>query len=289
MTGNDVPEYPDDAIYKLLENPNIVGRKRPRCYWENNENLAKALSQNKYEEYKISSHNTSLYDTEEVVKDAEKYKQLLIDLSDEALLSTLNKNCIAKVQDYMQDTDVSQKIQAIESQFYDILASIGNNTQLKTELLNIITSMTTKLGGLTTPSPQQSSNPSTHSVPPPIVPGLKLNVSPIPDTSIPDKKTPDEDEIQMLDPSLPDTLPVTLMDKVVVRMPLTARPLTKHDPPISKEQLRLSQQQLKLSQQQTSIRMSQPKRNPLEAAGSTRNSAAAKPKPKAAPLRHRIR
>ena len=79
-----------DTLYSVLENPSVVGTKRPRCYWvdggDTEEAIRKLTEDNKAGWGDIPEDSLhSLYGVEEhykKVKEPSKYKQFLVELSE---------------------------------------------------------------------------------------------------------------------------------------------------------------------------------------------------------------
>ena len=86
-----------EIILDLLVDPIITGKKRPRCYWEEDNDLITAIA--KHPKGDIIGTCTSLYDVEMAFKDPEDYKKFLMTLSDPNM--TPKFPCVQKVLEEM--------------------------------------------------------------------------------------------------------------------------------------------------------------------------------------------
>jgi hypothetical protein len=86
-----------EIILDLLVDPIITGKKRPRCYWEEDNDLITAIA--KHPKGGTIGTCTSLYDVEMAFKDPEDYKKFLMTLSDPNM--TPKFPCVQKVLEEM--------------------------------------------------------------------------------------------------------------------------------------------------------------------------------------------
>ena len=104
-----------DTLYSVLENPSVVGTKRPRCYWVDGgvtEEAIRKLVKNKPGLGNIPEDSLhSLYGVEEhyrKVKKPSKYKQFLMELSKMSETSEMSKTCAREVHNIVTDYAFSE-------------------------------------------------------------------------------------------------------------------------------------------------------------------------------------
>lgn len=126
----------NEALYSLLENPNIVGKKRPRCYWRDGGDVAQAIKifTNASGKWKIpDDHKESLYAVEEYFKnEAEQYKEFLLELSEKMALGE-PKSCVLDVHGMASEYEFPHDHQKDFIAALELLEKVWSSLKLSVE------------------------------------------------------------------------------------------------------------------------------------------------------------